>query len=205
MAIHDQRIYLASASPRRRELLKQVGVHFEVLLLRAHPSRRDVDEAALAAERPEDYVVRVARAKAQAGCMYLAERHLPRFPVLAADTTVTVDGDIIGKPAGREEAEAILQRLSGKTHQVMTGIAVAFDNHVESALSITHVEFKQLDAEEIRRYVATGEPHDKAGAYAIQGRAAIFISCIEGSYSGVMGLPLFETAQLLQQFHVALL
>ena len=205
MSIHNQRIYLASASPRRRELLKQVGVHFEVLLLRTHHPRCDVDEAPLLGERPEDYVVRVARAKAEAGCKHLHERHLPRFPVLAADTTVTVDGDIIGKPDGREDAEAILQRLSGKTHQVMTGIAVAFENRIESTLSITHVEFKQLDAEEIRRYVATGEPHDKAGAYAIQGRGAIFISCIEGSYSGVMGLPLFETAQLLQQFHIAVL
>ena len=205
MTLHDQRIYLASASPRRRELLKQVGVHFEALLLRVQHPRCDVNEAPLAGERPEDYVVRVARAKAEAGCMHLHERKLPRFPVLAADTAVTVDGDIIGKPSGREDAEAILQRLSGKTHQVMTGIAVALEGRIESTLSISYVEFRKLEPEEIRRYVATGEPHDKAGAYAIQGRAAVFITCIEGSYSGVMGLPLFETAQLLQKFHVAVL
>ena len=205
MTLHDERIYLASASPRRRELLKQVGVHFEVLLLRVQHPRCDVSEAPLAGERPEDYVVRVARAKAEAGYMHLHERRLPRFPVLAADTTVTLDGDIIGKPSGREDAEATLRRLSGKTHQVMTGIAVALEGRIESILSISHVEFRKLDPDEIRRYVATGEPHDKAGAYAIQGRAAVFITCIEGSYSGVMGLPLFETAQLLQQFHVSVI
>lgn len=200
MAFSHQTIYLASASPRRRELLKQIGVRFEVLLLRAHPSRVDVDETPHPGENPRDYVLRLARAKAEVGNMAFRARRLPAYPVLAADTTVTLDGEIIGKPADRAEAEATLARLAGRSHEVLTAVAMAFDGEVEVRLSASTVEFAPLDAYAIRRYVASGESHDKAGAYAIQGQAAAFVVRIEGSYSGVMGLPLFETTQLLQKF-----
>lgn len=205
MAHPHQTIYLASASPRRRELLKQIGVHFEVLLLRMHPSRNDVDETPLAGEDPRDYVLRLARAKAEVGGMAFKARRLPAHPVLAADTTVTLDGEIIGKPRDRAEAEAILARLAGKRHEVLTAVAVAFDGEVEVSLSASTVEFAPLDAHAIKRYVASGESHDKAGAYAIQGRAAAFVTRLEGSYSGVMGLPLCETVQLLQKFGIEVL
>jgi septum formation protein len=205
MTTQDTHIYLTSASPRRRELLKQIGAHFEVLLLRSSPERRDVDETPLARELPEAYVRRLARAKAEAGALYSVARRLPKFPVLAADTTVILDGRIMGKPAGTEEAEEMLKRLSGRTHQVLTAVAVAFGARCEVSVSTTTVEFRELAEQEIRHYIATGEPLDKAGAYAIQGRAAIFIARIEGSYSGVMGLPLFETTQLLKSFNVTVL
>lgn len=200
MVFSPQTIYLASASPRRRELLKQIGVRFEVLLLRTHPSRVDVDETPRSGENPRDYVLRLARAKAEVGNMAFRARRLPVYPVLAADTTVTLDGEIIGKPADRAEAEATLARLAGRSHEVLTAVAMAFDGEVEVRLSTSTVEFAPFDAHSIRRYVASGESHDKAGAYAIQGRAAAFIARLEGSYSGVMGLPLFETTQLLQKF-----
>lgn len=202
MVYPHQTIYLASASPRRRELLKQIGVRYEVLLLRTHPSRLDVDETPLAGESPRDYVLRLARAKAVAGAMACHARRLRFFPVLAADTTVTLDGEILGKPADRAEAESILTRLSGRRHEVLTAVAMAFDSEVQVALSASTVEFAPLDPLRIKRYIAGGEPHDKAGAYAIQGRAAAFIARLEGSYSGVMGLPLFETSQLLQKFGI---
>ena len=195
-------IYLASASPRRRELLKQIGVRFEVLLLRAHPSRGEVDETPFPEEDPRDYVQRLARLKAEAGCHAVRERRLPLYPVLAADTTVTLDGQIIGKPADRADAEATLARLAGRRHEVLTAVAIGYDGEVEVVLSATLVEFAPLDAQRIRRYAASGESHDKAGAYAVQGRAAAFISRLEGSYSGVMGLPLFETSQLLERFGI---
>lgn len=200
MANPHQSIYLASASPRRRELLKQAGVRFEVLLLRTHPSRMDVDETPLAGEDPRDYVLRLARAKAETACMALRMRRLPIHPVLAADTSVTLDGTIIGKPADHAEAESMLARLAGRSHEVLTAVAMAYEERVEVMLSVSRVEFAPLDARRIRQYVASGESHDKAGAYAIQGKAATFVARLEGSYSGVMGLPLFETMQLLQKF-----
>ncbi|MDD5402999.1 MAG: Maf family protein [Sulfuricella sp.] len=200
MANRHHAIYLASASPRRRELLKQIGVRFEVLLLRDHPSRMDVDETPHGGEDPRDYVLRLARLKAEAGSRASRARHLPAYPVLAADTSVILDGQIIGKPADRGEAENMLARLAGRRHEVLTAVAVAFEERVEIMLSASTVEFAPLDARRIKRYVASGESHDKAGAYAIQGRAAAFVARLEGSYSGVMGLPLFETAQLLQKF-----
>lgn len=193
------RIYLASLSPRRRDLLKQIGVNFEVLLLRSDPSRKvDVDETPQADETPEEYVRRLAQAKAQAGLAALRFRSLPFFPVLAADTTVSVDGRILGKPADREDAVDMLHQLSGRRHRVLTAVAIAFDDRVDVRLSETEVTFVSLSDERIRRYVFTNEPHDKAGAYGIQGHGGAFVERIEGSYSGVVGLPLSETVELLQ-------
>lgn len=200
MIIHP-RIYLASQSPRRRELLKQIGVHFEVLLLRCDPRRMvDVDETPVPDESAEEYVMRISEAKARAGVNTLGFRNLPAFPVLAADTTISLDGKIIGKPFDREEAASMLRQLSGKQHQVLTAVAVALEGRIETRLSVTTVTFAPLSEERIRRYVLTNEPHDKAGAYGIQGYAGSFVQHISGSYSGVMGLPLFETVELLQSF-----
>ena len=201
MALLDRRIYLASRSPRRRELLAQIGVRYELLMFRGMPREDlDVDEAPLAGETPEDYVVRVTLAKAQAGLRRIHERHLIAQPVLAADTTVEIDGAIIGKPANEADAVAILQRLSGRSHRVLTAVALADDARAEFLLSVSDVRFRRIDGDEIRRYVASGEPLDKAGAYGIQGRAAIFVEEIRGSYTGIMGLPLYETAILLRHF-----
>ncbi|MDP2828717.1 MAG: Maf family protein [Sulfuricellaceae bacterium] len=200
MAFPHQSIYLASASPRRRELLKQIGVRHEVVLLRMLPSRMDVDETPLPGEAPADYVVRLARTKADAGIRGCRARRLPLRPVLAADTTVTIDGLIIGKPANAQEAEATLARLAGRTHEVLTAVALAWDDRLETRLSVSKLTFASLNASQIRSYVASGESHDKAGGYAVQGRAAAFITRLEGSYSGVMGLPLAETVELLQEF-----
>ncbi len=200
------KLYLVSQSPRRRELLRQVAANAEVLLLRNQPGRPpDVDETPLPGETPADYVVRLARAKAEMGWQRMLERRLPRLPVLGADTTVSVDGDIIGKPASREEAEAVLRRLSGREHEVLTGVALAFEGRVESRLSLSTVRFRVLSEAAIRRYVLSGESRDKAGAYGIQGRAAAFVSHLSGSYSGVMGLPLCETTELLDLFGVTYL
>ncbi len=198
---NDRHIYLASRSSRRRELLKQIGVSFEVLLLREGTQRAaDYDETPSAGEPPGDYVVRVARIKAQAGWSRLEQRRLMRFPVLSADTTVTLETRIFGKPASREEAAAFLRALSGKSHEVHTAVAVMFEDQLEMALSTTQVHMRELEDHEIRQYVSSGEALDKAGAYAIQGRGAAFIRGIEGSYSGVMGLPLYETYLLLGKF-----
>lgn len=197
-------IYLASRSPRRRELLHQIGVRFEVLLLREFSGRQDVDEIPLPGEPPRDYAVRIAREKAGIGWQRVIERHLPRHPVLGADTMVTVDGEILGKPLGPDAAITMLHKLSGRSHQVMTAVALAGDGRCEVLASISSVTFKALTETEIRAYAASGEPFDKAGGYAIQGRAAAFIERLEGSYSGVMGLPLFETAQLLERFGLKL-
>lgn len=196
----DRGIYLASRSPRRRELLAQVGVRYHLLLFRSRPdSPPDVDESILANEQPDTYVERVARAKAQAGWRLLRLRNLPFAPVLAADTTVALDGQILGKPADRKEAAEMLAALSGRRHDVFTAVALMRDERIDSAVSRSEVQFKQLSPEEIAQYIATGECDDKAGAYAIQGRAARFIMELRGSYSGVMGLPLFETGQLLDK------
>ncbi|HMA87149.1 MAG TPA: Maf family protein [Burkholderiales bacterium] len=196
----DRSIYLASRSPRRRELLSQIGVRFHLLLFRARPdSEPEVNEDVLAGEMPGAYVERVARAKVESGWKRLTQRNLPRAPVLAADTTVAIEGRILGKPADRADAAQMLAVLSGGRHEVLTAVAVKYDEQIESALSVTQVRFRPLGAEEIRAYVATGESDDKAGAYAIQGRAAQFVAEIHGSYSGVMGLPLYETAQLIEK------
>ena len=196
----DRSIYLASRSPRRRELLSQIGVRFQVLMFRDRPETdAELDEAVLDGEAPRDYVERVARAKAQAGWKRLEQRNLPRAAVLAADTTVAVSGRILGKPADRREAAEMLAALSGRSHEVLSAIVLRYDAQLECAVSVSEVEFKSLSPEDIRQYVATGECDDKAGAYAIQGRAAQFVAGLRGSFSGVMGLPLYETAQMLER------
>jgi septum formation protein len=196
----DRSIYLASRSPRRRELLTQIGVKFHLLLFRDVPNADpEVNEDPLQGEQPYDYVLRVAAAKAEGGWKRMLQRTLPRSPVLSADTTVALDGRILGKPADRREAAEMLAALSGRRHEVLTAVAIKNDDQVEMAVSRTEVEFRALSDEEIRLYLATGEADDKAGAYAIQGRAGQFIIEIHGSYSGVMGLPLYETAQLIQR------
>lgn len=201
MSIVQPRIYLASQSPRRRELLKQVGINFEMLLLRTtHGRKPDVDETPLPEELPDVYVRRVCMAKSEAGYAALRQRNLPSFPVLAADTTVTLDGKIFGKPDNAEHAAAMLRELSGREHQVLSAVAVALGEHAEVAVSVSTVRFAALDDERIRRYLLTREYADKAGGYAIQGHAGAFIENISGSYSGVMGLPLFETVELLRHF-----
>ena len=196
-----QRIYLASSSPRRRELLKQIDVRFDPLLFR-NALRHDaaVSEDPLPGEAPADYVVRVARVKARYGTQLIVRRHLMPRLVLAADTTLDLDGGIIGKPRDDADAVAILSRLSGRSHRVLTAIALADGGRLEHALCSSEVSFRTLDEGEIRRYVASGEPHDKAGAYGIQGRAAMFITEIRGSHSGIVGLPLCETSLLLRAF-----
>ncbi|HEY9381741.1 MAG TPA: Maf family protein [Burkholderiales bacterium] len=195
------RIYLASRSPRRRELLKQIGVPFDVLVLREHTARiRDLDETPHPGEDPQAYVERVCREKAEAGWLRVVQRQLPRLPVLAADTTVCLDNQIFGKPADRAEAVAMLRQLSGREHRVLTAVALAYDTTLNFVLNENVVRFRVLEDDEIGQYVDTGEPYDKAGAYAIQGRAAAFIPEILGSYTGVMGLPLYETATLLRRF-----
>ncbi len=199
--ITQSRIYLASQSPRRRELLKQIGVNFEMLLLRSYPRRNiEVNETPHTDEQPESYVRRISRAKAEAGYAALRFRNLPPFPVLAADTTVTLDGKIFGKPDNIEHAAEMLHQLSGREHQVLSAVAVVMETHVEVAVSSSTVRFATLNEDRIRRYLHTREYTGKAGGYAIQGQAGAFIERIVGSYSGVMGLPLFETVQLLQRF-----
>jgi septum formation protein len=181
-------IYLASESPRRRELLQQIGVSFRLV-------KTAVDEAVLTGESPPTYVARLAAAKADAG--WQSCRDAQPAPVLAADTAVILDGRILGKPADRHDAEDMLAQLSGRTHEVLTAIALRTAAGHSSRISRSEVTFRAIVAGEVRAYWETGEPHDKAGAYAIQGRAAVFVAHLRGSFSGVMGLPLFETAELL--------
>ena len=196
----DRSIYLASRSPRRRELLSQIGVRFHMLMFRDKPATDpDLDEAVHEGETPNGYVERIARAKAQAGWRRLEQRNLPRAAVLAADTTVAIDGRVLGKPADRRDAAVMLAALSGRRHEVFSAVALKYEAQLECAVSVSEVDFKVLGDDEIRQYVATGECDDKAGGYAIQGRAAQFVSALHGSFSGVMGLPLFETAQLLER------
>ena len=205
MAFGDNRIYLASRSPRRRDLLKQVGVPFELLLLREDLRRgADVDETPLPDESAGVYVLRIARMKAEMAVRQIAYRNLPQKPVLAADTTVVFDGEIVGKPDDAEHAARMLRALSGREHQVLTAVAVALREQVETQISVSSVWFRELTEPEVRRYCASGEPLDKAGAYGIQGRAGAFVTRINGSYSGIMGLPLAETVELLQKFNVPL-
>lgn len=183
---------LASQSPRRRELLAQIGV--------AHLSgAADIDETVLPGERAEDYVLRLACAKASAVLARGA-----RLPVLAADTAVVVDGIICGKPRDRADGLAMLARLSGRTHRVLTAVALARPAGVTSRLSVSEVRLRPLTPAECAAYWDTGEPLDKAGGYAIQGRGGLFIEHLAGSYSGVMGLPLFETAELLRAAGIVL-
>jgi septum formation protein len=205
MSVSDKRIYLASRSPRRRDLLKQVGVPFELLLLREDLRRgADVDETPQPEESPGVYVLRVAQAKASMAVRQIALRGLPQKPALAADTTVVFDGAIMGKPGDAADAARMLRTLSGREHQVLTAVAVALRDRVETQISVSSVWFRELSDADIRRYCATGEPLDKAGAYGIQGRAGAFVTRINGSYSGIMGLPLAETAELLERFDIAL-
>jgi septum formation protein len=185
-------IYLASASPRRRELLQQIGIKFELLLVVA-------DESVLDHELPQDYVLRVARLKAHHG----AQSAQNCWPVLAADTIVVVDKQILLKPENQQDAMSMLQKLSGRSHQVKTAIAVAYDDKISTEVVTTDVTFRQLGQSEIVDYWLSGEPVDKAGAYAIQGLGGKFVKSINGSYSAVVGLPLVETQQLLRQCHRA--
>lgn len=199
-------IYLASKSPRRRELLQQLRIGFDELRLREAAGRdRDIIEETLDGEPAAHYVERIARTKATVAWKRMEQRTLPVQPVLGADTEVVVDGEILGKPRDAAHAEAMLARLSGRSHEVLTGVALKSGADVQFVLSVSRVTFRQLSREEIARYVAIGEALDKAGAYAIQGRAAAFVSRLEGSYSGVMGLPLFETAALLASAGIAVL
>ncbi|AJC19661.1 Maf family protein [Pandoraea pulmonicola] len=191
-------IYLASQSPRRQELLHQLGVRFELLLPQADEDAEAL-EAVLPGEPPDDYVQRVTRAKAEAALARLSRAGLPGAPILAADTTVCLDGTILGKPFDDADACAVLARLSGTRHRVLTAVAVCADGKIHQAVNISHVWFRPLRRDEIEHYVASGEPRGKAGAYGIQGKAAEFVMRIDGSYSGIMGLPLCETAALLRQ------
>ena len=195
------RLYLASRSPRRRELLTQMGVAFDTLIFRSGlRGDAQVDETAHPGEAAPEYVERVARAKADHGICLLAERRLPMRPILAADTTLEFAGEIIGKPVDDADATAILQHLSGQTHRVLTGVAVSHEGRTEYVVSVSEVRFRKIDDEEIRHYVHSGEPMDKAGAYGIQGRAGLFVEHLAGSYTGVMGLPVCETGELLKRF-----
>ena len=186
--MHPQ-LYLASRSPRRQELLRQVGLCFDVL-----PA--DVDERRAPGQTPADYAVAMALAKAAAA------RPPQRLPVLGADTDVVIDGEILGKPAGRDEALAMLARLSGRTHEVFSSVAAVLEGRAETALSVTRVTFGDIAPAQAAAYWDSGEPADKAGAYAIQGFGAQFVKEIHGSYSGVVGLPLYETLELLRRFGV---
>jgi len=192
-------LYLASQSPRRLELLRQIGLAPSALYLRNGSGRLDVDETPLPGEPAMDYVLRLARLKAEAGDLARHQRSLAVWPIVAADTAVTLDGQILGKPADAEEAAAMLRRYSGRSHTVLTGVAVGFKGRLEVALSESTVTFRALSEAEIAAYVASREPFDKAGGYGIQGRAAMFVEHLNGSYSGVMGLPLCETARLLEE------
>ena len=204
MALLDKTIYLASRSPRRRELLRQIGIGHESLLLREDPRRGvDVDETPHVDETPRDYAQRVAKAKAEAGLQVVARRASGLIkPVLAADTAIALDNAIIGKPRDAADAKHILNALSGRSHTVITAVAMAFADRLETRISESVVTIRTLDAALIQRYIESGEPLDKAGAYAVQGRAAAFITRIEGSYSGIMGLPLAETVELLAAFGI---
>ncbi|MET0117987.1 MAG: nucleoside triphosphate pyrophosphatase [Sedimenticola sp.] len=179
-------LYLASVSPRRRELLEQIGVDHTVV-------RVEIDEMPRQGESPAEYVIRLALEKARAGRASLDDNSAV---VLAADTAVVLDGEIMGKPKDREMAAGMLRRLSGHTHKVLTGIAL-IGSAERSRLNVNRVSFRTLQESEIDAYWKSGEPRDKAGSYGIQGLGALFISHLEGSFSGVMGLPLYETAELL--------
>lgn len=190
-------IYLASKSPRRQELLGQLGVRFRVL----EPLDADAAEAleaTIPGESPTVYVKRVVRAKLDAAVASLPQRGLPAAPVLAADTTVAIGGTLLGKPVDADDAVRMLRALSGRTHRVLTAIALARSSRRLVVVNVSRVSFARLSPGQIDDYVASGEPFDKAGGYGIQGRAGAFARRIEGSYSGIMGLPLYETERLLR-------
>lgn len=189
-------VYLASQSPRRRQLLDQLGVHHELLLPDAAEDAEAL-EVVLPGEAPARYVARVTGLKLAAAVRRRQARGLPDAPILCADTTVAIGRRILGKPLDAADAHAMLASLSGRTHRVLTAVALAGASASAQALSVSRVKFAALGPEQIARYVASGEPMGKAGAYAVQGRAAAFITQLAGSYSGIMGLPLFETATLL--------
>ena len=193
---NDHQLYLASRSPRRRELLAQIGVRFAVV-------ESDTDETRLPGEQPEDYVLRLALEKARAGRALLPPSDLR--PVLGADTAVVIGERILGKPEGREQALAMLRLLSGRAHRVLTAVALISPGGERTDLSETRVTFRTLDEAELLGYWATGEPRDKAGGYGIQGYGALFVAALNGSYSGVMGLPLYETGRLLVQAGIELI
>ncbi len=188
-------VYLASASPRRRELLRQIGVAYRRLAVA-------VDETPQPGETPHDYVARLALTKARVGCKALGRRK--PAPVLGADTAVVVDGVILGKPRDRDEGLAMLALLSGREHQVLSAVALAIPTRDAVEVQASRVRFRKLEPAERAAYWDSGEPLDKAGGYAIQGRAAAFVTELRGSYSGVMGLPLFETVELLRAFGIPL-
>ncbi len=185
-------VYLASASPRRRQLLQQIGVPFQILSV-------SIDESIATAEAPPAFVSRLAEAKAEAGRHLAQASGAAAIPVLAADTAVLIDGEILGKPTDGGDAERMLLLLSGRTHEVLTAVALATADRVASCVSRSEVTFRDIGVHEAREYWNTGEPCDKAGGYAIQGRGAVFVADLHGSYSGVMGLPLYETAGLLKR------
>lgn len=202
-------VYLASKSPRRRAILEGLGLSVRVIASNAHTLRAfEGDETVNPGEAPEDYVKRTARNKFLEG---LAVRDASGLaadlgPVLAADTVVSIGGDILGKPRDESEARAFLRRLSGRTHEVRTAVVAGYSQErCESALSVSEVTFRPMSGEEILAYVRTGEPYDKAGGYGIQGLAGIYISRIAGSYTGIMGLPVFETAALLSRMGVRII
>ena len=191
-------LYLASRSPRRLQLLRQFNLHVEPLLP-ADAEDSELLEQSRPGEAPANYVRRVVRAKLAKAQERATARGLPPAPILAADTTVAIGGTLFGKPASAAEAAATLQRLAGRTHRVLTAVAIAHGRRIDSAINVSRVTFARLRRHDIERYVATGEPMDKAGGYAVQGLAAIFIRRIDGSHSGIMGLPLHETALLLRR------
>ena len=191
-------LYLASKSPRRQALLRQLGIEFDTLLLREAAGReRDVVEETRDAEPAAHYVERMARTKAQVGWQRMQNRKLAERAVLGADTEVVLDGEVFGKPRNADDATRMMRRLAGRTHQVLTVVALRHRDGTDVEVSVSRVTLRRLGAAELERYVASGEPFDKAGGYAVQGLAAAFISRLEGSYSGVVGLPLYETSSLL--------
>lgn len=190
-------IYLASQSPRRSQLLSQLGID-HVLLLADADEDAEALEAVLPQESPRAYVQRVTQLKLEAAMQRLARRGLAPAPVLCADTTVALGATIYGKPVDAQDAQRMLTDLAGKTHRVLTAVAVGFAEQRHSTCSVSRVSFTAMSAGEIAQYVQSGEPLGKAGAYAVQGQAAAYIARISGSYSGIMGLPLYETAQLLK-------
>jgi len=196
-------IYLASQSPRRAELLQQIGVCFKCI-------EQNAAEIHQSHESSQDFVLRLAKDKALSGLQSVQKQHLKMAPILASDTIVVVDGQILGKPDNQQDALDMLAALSNRTHEVMTAIAVlelntAGEQKLKTAVSISRVEFARISPEQALNYWNTGEPQDKAGSYAIQGLGALFVKSIQGSYSGVMGLPLYETADLLEQFSIHVL
>ncbi len=195
MTITNKRLYLASQSPRRAQLLQQIAIDFEPLSV-------SVDETPIAAEVAADYVQRLAAAKAQAGWQYVTEQALPVLPVLGADTCVVLGQQIMGKPTDQAHGLAMLKALSGRTHQVMSAVCLCNEQNALVALNTTEVSFRQISEQELTAYWHSGEPLGKAGAYAIQGRAAVFVEHIKGSYSSVVGLPLLETSRLLSQLEL---